>query len=105
MRTLKHRIMFLVYAFWAWRFLKRPLTVELGALALLFATLAFSISIPSIISNTLDSQSAYRYLFIAFSHTDHLAKLLLLVTGLTMLYVARNLAPQKVLKFRFVRFA
>lgn len=101
MLTLKHRVMFRVYFSWASSLIRRPLTIELGILAFLFVTLTLTLSIPSIISNMLDAESAYRYLIVAFSHTEHLAQFLLLLTGLTLLYVARNLAPQKVFKFRF----
>jgi hypothetical protein len=97
--------MFRVYLLWALRMLARPLVAELGVLSVLAVIITSLFSVPSIISNMLGAQSAFSYLLSAFSHSDHIAQLLLIITGATLLYVSRNLAPQRVFKFRFARFA
>lgn len=85
MLNLKSKTLFGIYALYGVRQIKRPIFRELLACLVLSVVLVYSVSLPSILANMFHSPSFYRYLLIAFSNTNLMVQLILvLVLGIAV---------------------
>lgn len=99
---MKKRIMFGVYTIFFVRKLKNPFITELLAFGLLVAVLFYFVSIPNVLTNMTASGNFYNYFVMAFSNTDFLVKLVLVLTAITVLVSMRHLTFYTLqLKHRF----
>ena len=98
--NMKKRIMIGVYLMYSLRKLKNPLVAESFAFAVLALILSVFVSVPSVLSNMLESGSFYRYFLMAFSHTSSIVQMTLILGGLTAIFFVRNITFQAILKTR-----
>jgi len=96
--TTKNRIMFGVYLMYSMRKLQSPFVAESFAFAALALILSVFVSVPSVLSNMLDSSSFYRYFMISFANTEFLVQAVLIATAATFLFFVRNLTFHAILK-------
>jgi len=94
--------MFGVYLLYCVRKLKSPLITECFIFALLATVLVYFVSVPSFISNMLDSGNFYNYLIMAFSNTNFLVQSILILTAVTVFLFVRNITVHAILKNRLV---
>lgn len=93
--------MFGVYLLYSLRKLRNPFVAELFVFAMISLALSSLVSIPSVLSNMLESGNFYRYFMTAFSGTDLLVQMALVLVGLTALFLLKNITFHTVLKERF----
>lgn len=93
--------MFGVYLMYFVRKLKNPFIAETFVFVILAIILFTFISVPSILSNMLDSGNFYRYFVMAFSNTEIFVQLTLILTGIATLLFVRNITVHAILKTRF----
>lgn len=100
--TMKNRIMLGVYLIYSMRRLKSPFIAESFIFVILAIILSIFVSVPSVLSNMLDSGDSYHYFILAFSNTELLVQAVLVLSGLTTLFFMRNIPLRTVFKQRFV---
>src|SRR3989344_1644434 len=100
--TIKNRIMFGVYFMYSMRKLQSPFVAESFVFAILAMILSIFISVPSVLSNMLDSGNFYRYFVMAFSNTELLVQTILILTVFIVLLFVRNFPLRAVFKQRFI---
>lgn len=87
---MKRRIMLGVYLLYLIRRLKSPFATEATLLVVFGLVLSVSVSVPSVISNMSQSGNFYRYLYIAYGHTNPMVQATLLLVGATLVLSLRN---------------
>lgn len=90
--------MFGVYLLYSMRKLKNPFIAESFVFVVLAIILSIFVSVPSVLSNMLDSGSFYHYFIMAFSNTELLIQTILVLSGLTILFFMKNIPLRAVFK-------
>src|SRR3989344_711138 len=102
--NMKKRIMIGVYLMYSLRKLsaswRKPFIAESSFFIILAIILSVFVSVPSVLSNMLESGSFYRYFLMAFSHTSSIVQMTLILSGLTAIFFVRNITFQAILKTR-----
>lgn len=99
--NMKSRILLSVYAIYCIRKFKNPLVTESFALTILMMVLFYFVSISSVMTNMLASESSYLYFLRAFSEADLIIQLVLMLIGVVGLLFVRNIAIYSRFKQRF----
>ncbi|OHB17322.1 MAG: hypothetical protein A2544_01550 [Candidatus Zambryskibacteria bacterium RIFOXYD2_FULL_43_10] len=100
--NMKNRIMLSVYLEFFMRKLNNPFISESLIFITLAVILSIFVSVPSVISNMFISGNYYRYFIMAFSGTDLLVQMILVLTGFMILFFIKNITFRAMLRERFV---
>ena len=100
--NMKNRIMLSVYLEFFMRKLNNPFISESLIFITLAVILSIFVSVPSVISNMFISENYYQYFIMAFSGTDLLVQMILVLTGLMILFFIKNITSRAILRERLV---
>ena len=100
--NMKNRIMLSVYLEFFMRKLNNPFISESLIFLTLAVILSIFVSVPSVISNMFISENYYQYFIMAFSGTDLLVQMILVLTGLMILFFIKNITSRAILRERLV---
>lgn len=89
--NLKNRIMSRIYLVYCLRQLKNPLLTNILVLMALTAVLFVFVSVPSVLSNMLNSGSFYNYFITAFFNTNLAIQTMLILVGLSAILLVKNI--------------
>ncbi len=98
--ALKQRIMSSIYILYFVRKLKTPLVAESLIFLMLAASLFYFVSVPNFFSNMFESGNFWSYFVMAFSHTDFLVQMAIVLTFTVSILFVRNLTVFAILKNR-----
>ena len=100
--NMKNRIMLSVYLEFFMRKLNNPFISESLIFLTLAVILSIFVSVPSVISNMFISENYYQYFIMAFSGTDLLVQMILVLTGLMILFFIKNITSRAMLREHLV---
>ena len=90
--NLKNRIILGIYAMYLARKLKSPFVPESLVLVILGGIISFSISVPSVLSNMFSAGDFYQYFVVAFSNTELMVQMLLVLALIPAIFFIKDIA-------------
>ncbi len=103
--TMKNKIMFGVYLIYLSRKLRSPFVAESFAFVIFVLLLSIFVSIPSVLSNMSNSQDFVRYFTIAFSNTNSVVQIILVLALIPAIFLMKDIATLAQLVERRIRNA